>query len=222
MKRALALLRVSTDGQDVQRQRADIEKLKKLHSLEIVRTLELVGISGTAMLTNEQTQQLLQEVAQPGIDGLAASAVDRVIRPKRGRDFGILDGLQDAKRHLWTVRDGHMDLGSPEGWERAMAASLRAGSELQEILRRVRDGKAEKKAEGRAVNGNAVLPDGLKFDGRTGLWSYDAGRVGKGARAYQRSALRIARSAFRQSRGAWVGRAATACAAVCRIRHGAA
>ena len=185
MKQALGLIRVSTDGQDVQRQRTDIERLKRQHSLEIVRTLELVGISGTAMLTNTQTRQLLTEVAQPGIDGLAASSVDRVIRPKRGRDFGILDELQDAKKHLWTVRDGHMDLGTPEGWERAMAASLRAGSELSEIVRRIRDGKAEKKAEGRNVNGDAVLPDGLKFDKRTGKWSYDEAEVAKVREAYR-------------------------------------
>src|SRR5262249_52412604 len=134
MKRALALIRVSTDAQDVARQRADIKKLEKKYDLHIVRTTELVGVSGTTMLTNEQTRQLLGEVAHPGVDGLAVSAVDRIVRPKRGRDFGILDGLQEARKHLWTVRDGHMDLGTHEGWERAMAASLRAGSELQEII----------------------------------------------------------------------------------------
>ncbi len=183
MKQALALIRVSTDGQDVQRQRTDIERLKRQHSLDIVRTLELTGVSGASMLTNAQMRQVLREVAQPGIDGLAASSVDRIIRPKRGRDFGILDELQDAKKHLWTVRDGHMDLGTSDGWERAMAASLRAGSELSEIIRRIRDGKAEKKAEGRNVNGDAVLPDGLKFDKRTG-WSYDDAETAKIAKAY--------------------------------------
>ena len=94
MKRALALLRVSTDGQDVARQRADIEKLKKLHSLDVVRSLELVGISGTTTLTNEEVQQVLREVQQPGIDGLALSSVGRLFRPRRGSHFGILDGLQ--------------------------------------------------------------------------------------------------------------------------------
>jgi DNA invertase Pin-like site-specific DNA recombinase len=184
MKQALGLIRVSTDAQDVQRQRTDLKKLEKMYGIHIVRTLELVGVSGTTMLTNQQTRQLLREVAQPGIDGLAASSVDRVIRPKRGRDFGILDELQDEKKHLWTVRDGHMDLGTPEGWERAMAASLRAGSELQEILRRVRDGKAEKKAKGRAVNGDNALPDGLRFDKRTG-WSYEPVELAKITKAYQ-------------------------------------
>jgi DNA invertase Pin-like site-specific DNA recombinase len=184
MKEALGLIRVSTDLQDTARQKTDLQKLEKRYGIHIIRTLELVGVSGTTMLTNQQTRQLLREVTQPGLHGLACSAVDRIVRPKKGRDFGILDDLQDAKKHLWTIRDGHMDLGTHEGWQRAMAAALRAGSELEEIIRRVRDGKAQKKAEGRNVNGSAVLPDGLKFDKRQG-WSYDPVELAKITQAYQ-------------------------------------
>jgi site-specific DNA recombinase len=185
MKKALALIRVSGDRQDVARQRGDIEKLKKRHDLAIIRTLELVGVSRTTTLTNEQVTQVLREVEQPGIDGLAASAVDRIFRPKKGSHFGILDGLQEAHRTLWTVRDGVMDLSTDEGWERAMTAGVRAGSELREIRRRCMDGKAEKRAEGRHVNGNQSLPDGLRFDARSGQWSYDEGKADKIRAAYK-------------------------------------
>src|SRR5215469_14869027 len=130
-RKALALIRVSTDGQDVRRQRVDIQKLEKQYGLDIIRTLELVGVSGTATLTNEQVQQVLLEMQQPGVDGLAASAVDRVVRPKRGSDFAILNAFQDARKSLLTVRDGAIEPWTDEGWDRAMAAATRAGSELR-------------------------------------------------------------------------------------------
>jgi DNA invertase Pin-like site-specific DNA recombinase len=184
-KRALALLRVSTDGQDVARQRADIRRLERQYGLDIIRTLELVGVSGTATLDNEQVNQVLREVEQAGVDGLAASAVDRLFRPKRGSDFKILNGFQDARKTLWTVRDGALEIWTDEGWERAMTAGTRAGSEWREIRRRCMDGKAEKRAEGRHVNGNQTLPRGLRFDKRTGEWSYDEAEVAKVAKAYE-------------------------------------
>lgn len=53
MKQALGLIRVSTDSQDTQRQRTDLKRLEKMYGIHIVHTLELVGVSGTTMLTNE-------------------------------------------------------------------------------------------------------------------------------------------------------------------------
>jgi DNA invertase Pin-like site-specific DNA recombinase len=135
-------------------------------------------------LTNEQVREVLREVEQPGVDGLAASAVDRLFRPIRGAHYAILDGFQDARKALWTVRDGYLELWTDEGWERAMTAGTRAGSELREITRRCRDGKAAKRAEGRHVNGNQTLPDGLRFDKQNG-WSYDEAALAKVAKAYE-------------------------------------
>jgi DNA invertase Pin-like site-specific DNA recombinase len=152
-KKALALLRVSSNHSDVARQRNDIEKLKKWFGFEVVRTLELTGVSGTVTLTNAQVQQLLREVEQPGIDGLAASAVDRVARPKKGAHYAIVDGMADARRTLWTVREGELKLWTDEGHDRTMAALQRAGSEWREIRRRTVDGKREKKQMGRIASG---------------------------------------------------------------------
>jgi DNA invertase Pin-like site-specific DNA recombinase len=183
VKRVLALIRVSTDAQDVSRQRADIKKLAERYGLDIIRVLELIGVSGTATLSNEQVQQVLREAQQPGVEGLAASAVDRLFRPKRGGDFSIINGFQDARRALWTVRDGHIEPWTDEGWERFMAAGTRAGAEWREIRRRSMDGKAAKRAEGRHVNGNQSLPPALRFDKRTG-WSYDETELAKVKHAY--------------------------------------
>jgi DNA invertase Pin-like site-specific DNA recombinase len=192
-KRVLGLIRVSTDAQDVARQRSDIEKLKKRCDLDIIRTLELVGVSGTTTLTNEQVQEVLREMQQPNIDGLAASSVDRLFRPKRGSDFAILNAFQDSRKTLWTIRDGVLEVWTDEGWERAMNAGTRAGSEWREIRRRFLDGKAEKRLLGRCVDGSASLPCGIHYQritdnaGRTidGKWSYDEPELARVAKVYE-------------------------------------
>jgi hypothetical protein len=97
-------------------------------------------------LNNEQVRQVLAEVQQSGVDGLAASAVDRLARPQRGKHYEILDGFQDAGKTLWTADDGELKLWTDEGWERAMNALTRAGSELRKFRKRSMDGKAEKRA----------------------------------------------------------------------------
>jgi DNA invertase Pin-like site-specific DNA recombinase len=182
-KKVLGLIRISTDTQDTQRQHADLETLKRKYSLHVLRVLELRGVSGTAVLNDEQVQQLLREIQQPGVDGLAASAVDRLFRPKRGGDFSILNGFQDARKALWTVRDGHIEPWTDEGWERFMTAGTRAGSEWREIRRRCMDGKAAKRLAGAHVNGNQSLPRGLRFDKHAG-WSYDEAELAKVQAAY--------------------------------------
>jgi DNA invertase Pin-like site-specific DNA recombinase len=183
-KKALALLRVSTDSQDVQRQRTDLRKLQKQYSLDIVRTLELVGVSGTATLTNAEVQRVLDEVTQDGIDGLACSAIDRLARPKRGSDFAIATAFEVGKKTIWTVRDGSVEMWTDAGWEKFMTSLTRAGSEWREIRRRSLDGKAEKRLQGLHPNGQISLPQGLRFNKRTG-WSYDEQELAKVTKAYE-------------------------------------
>jgi DNA invertase Pin-like site-specific DNA recombinase len=170
--------------QDVKRQRLDLEKLKKTHGLEIVRVLELEGVSGTTMLTNEQVQQVLREVAQPGIDGLCCSAIDRLARPQLGAHYAILDGLVIAKKTVWCIDDGELKMGTSDGFDRAISALHRAGIELRKTRQRSLDGKAVRRAEGHHATGTASLPDGLLFN-KTSGWSYDTEKYARVAKAYE-------------------------------------
>jgi hypothetical protein len=65
-----------------------------------------------------------------------------------------------------------------------MNALTRAGSELRKFRKRSMDGKAEKRAEGRHVNGNQSLPPALRFDKHSGLWSYVAEELAKVRHGY--------------------------------------
>jgi DNA invertase Pin-like site-specific DNA recombinase len=185
LRRVIALIRVSTNQQDVQRQRTDLKKLAQQYGLEIIKTLELYGVSGTATLKNEQVQQVLREIEQPGIDGLACSAIDRLARPAEGKDYAILDGFKRNKKTLWTKDEKELQLWIPAVWAEAMNSLTRAYLELCKIRQRCLDGKHEKKTEGRHVSGNQTLPDGLRFDSATGQWSYTEPEHGRVSKAYQ-------------------------------------
>ena len=60
----------------------------------IVGTLRLKGVSGTAVLTHEQVQQVLRDLQRPDVHGLITPAVDRLFRPKQGSDFSIANHFQ--------------------------------------------------------------------------------------------------------------------------------
>ena len=114
-RRAIALIRVSTNKQDIARQRTDIEKLMKWYDLDIIRTLELVRVSGTATLDDKQVLQVLREVEQSGVDGLAASAVDRLARPQEGKHYGIVDGFKHARKTSGPWRTANSRSGPARG-----------------------------------------------------------------------------------------------------------
>jgi DNA invertase Pin-like site-specific DNA recombinase len=193
MKNALALKRVSTDGQDLLRQDDDIEELKQEYGLTIVGTLALKGVSGTAMLTHEQVQRILRDLQRPDVHGLCCSAVDRLFRPKQGSDFAIANYFQDARKNLWTKDDGHIELWTDEGWGRFMEAGVTAGKEWRKIRTRTRSGKKKKRLLGRNVSGSATLPRGLCYQrianaaGKTidHKWFYDEAELARVTKAYE-------------------------------------
>jgi DNA invertase Pin-like site-specific DNA recombinase len=182
MPRVISLLRVSTDAQDLMRQRSDIARLERRFKLQTVRTLELSGVSGTAVLNNGQIQQVLRDLARPEVDGIAVSALDRLFRPKKFGDFSIFDPFRDSRKLIWSIREGEIDPSSDEGFSACVHAGERAGSEWRELRRRSMDGKEEKRRLGRHVQGPVALPRGVAFDKATGAWSYiepDASRVAR-------------------------------------------
>jgi Recombinase/Resolvase, N terminal domain len=144
-KNIIELLRVSTDLQDVARQRADLERLKKRLNLNAVRTLELHGVSGTATLDNKQVQQVLNDLGRPDVHGIGLSSLDRLFRPgKRYGQFAILDRFVDEGKVIWSFREGEIDPATDEGYDKCISAGGRAGAEWRDLRRRTLGGRREK------------------------------------------------------------------------------
>jgi DNA invertase Pin-like site-specific DNA recombinase len=183
-KNVISLLRVSSDQQDVRRQRDDIKRVKAKYDLAIIRTLELVDVSGTTVLSNEQVQRVLADLADPNVDGIAVSSVDRLFRPGRYGHFAILDHFCDEGKAIWSTREGFIDPASDEGYDKCISAGGRAGAELRELRRRTLGGKETLRREGKHVQGPAALPRGVAFDKATGQWSYQEPDCSLVARMY--------------------------------------
>jgi DNA invertase Pin-like site-specific DNA recombinase len=170
--RVLALLRVSTDAQDTARQRRDLQRLTERHRLVIVRVLELHGVSGTRTLDNTEVQKLLDDLDDPTIDGLAVSAIDRLLRPKRYQTFAVFDRFVDLGKVIWSQAEGYADPATDEGYDICIGAASRAGSESRRLIQRVRDGKEECRLAKGNPDGPATLPRGLLHSKGAG-WTYD-------------------------------------------------
>jgi len=152
------LIRVSTDKQDVARQRADMERLKKKFNAEIVRVIELQGVSGTATLDDRQVQQVLRELENPDIDGLGLSSLDRLFRPgKRFGQYAMLDSFIDAHKKMWACREGEVDPATRDGAAKCTAAFGQAGAEWRNILETSTDGRRQALEAGRPVNTTPVF-----------------------------------------------------------------
>jgi len=119
-KNIIELLRVSTDLQDVARQRTDLERLKKRFNLSALRTLELHGVSGTATLDNKQVQQILKDLGNAEVAGIGLSSLDRLFRPKRYGQFAILDRFVDEGKVIWSLREGEIDPATDEGYDKCI------------------------------------------------------------------------------------------------------
>jgi DNA invertase Pin-like site-specific DNA recombinase len=152
----IELLRVSTDLQDVARQRTDLERLKKRFNLNAVWTLELHGVSGTATLDNKQVQHVLNDLGRSDVHGIGLSSLDRLFRPgKRYGQFAILDRFVDEGKIIWSLREGEIDPATDEGYDKCISAGGRAGAEWRELRRRTRDGRRETLEKGKLDCGKA-------------------------------------------------------------------
>lgn len=155
-KNIIELLRVSTDLQDVARQRTDLERLKRRFNLNAGRTLELHGVSGTATLDNKQVQQVLNDLGRPDVHGIGLSSLDRLFRPgKRYGQFAILDRFVDEGKVIWSLREGEIDPATDEGYDKCISAGGRAGAEWRELRRRTLDGRRETLEKGKLDCGKA-------------------------------------------------------------------
>lgn len=184
-RRAITLLRVSTDQQDVSRQRVDIAMIQRTHNLEIVRTVELEDVSGTKTRSNKHVQRILADLANADVDGIVVSHIDRLVRPGKLGDLAIFDPFQEHKKKIWTATNGEIDLSTDGGFLQALFGGGQAALELRELRRRMLGGKELNRKKGLHVDGPATLCRGVSFDPKTGKWSHKEPDISRIKRAIE-------------------------------------
>jgi DNA invertase Pin-like site-specific DNA recombinase len=159
--RAVNFERVSTDRQETERQRYDLEDNCEQYNLEVVDTVRM-KISGPKVNTQEAWLQMLEGMKMPERDAMNLSALDRLFRPE---DFAIigqaLQVFKDYKKVIVSTKEGLIEPWTPRGWQTCMEAVLQAGKELAELKRRTKGGRRKAHAENKPMN--VAAPYGILY-----------------------------------------------------------
>ena len=180
-KKVIEVLRISTDSQDLQRQRDDLERNRAAHQLTVARVVELSGVSGRKVLANAEMQLVLRDLKDPGIAGISISALDRLFRMERYSDYSILDAFKDTGKTIWSSKEGPLDLQTDAGLIISLMSGAQGALEWRELRRRTVGGKETLRKAGGCPNGKHSLPRGVNFEpikdakGRTvsARWFYE-------------------------------------------------
>jgi DNA invertase Pin-like site-specific DNA recombinase len=177
LKKAIELIRVSTTGQagedraSIPAQRTVNQRTARAYGLEIVDSVELVNVSGAAVLRTSEMQRLLKRIEDPSIHGVVVREFSRVMRPDNFADYVLLQTFQDTGTVLY-LPDGPIDFGSKTGRLMGSIRAAIAGLERTEILERVWSAKEEKRRAGKHPHGAKVLPFAVAYDPKSSVWSY--------------------------------------------------
>jgi DNA invertase Pin-like site-specific DNA recombinase len=190
VKKVIELIRVSTEGQadedraSIPAQRTINRRTAQTYGLTIVGSIELINVSGAAVLKTPEMQQLLKRIESPDIQGVVVREFSRVMRPDQFADFVLLQAFQETGTVLY-LPDGPLDLRSKSGRLMGMIRAAIAGNERTEILERVWGAKEEKRKAGKLAQSAIVLPHAVGYSEQRGFfYKPEAERVGEAFRLF--------------------------------------
>jgi len=178
MKSVIELIRVSTEGQasedraGIPAQRESNRRTALAYGLTIVKSIEIVDVSGAAVLSSPQMQELLRLMESPDIHGVVTKEFSRLMRPEKFTDYALLQQFIDTETVLY-LPDGPIDLASKSGRLLGTIRAALAGLERREILDRMNDAKESMRRAGKHPGGESSLPYGVTYSPKTG-WAYTA------------------------------------------------
>lgn len=177
-KKVIQLIRVSTEGQAAE-DRAGIPAQREINSrtartygLKIVRTIEIVDVSGAAVLRSPEMQELLRLMEDSEIQGVVAKEFSRLMRPENFGDYILLQHFIETRTVLY-LPDGPIDFTSKDGRLLGTIRAAIAGLERREIIERMQDGKEALRRAGKHAGGHNTLPYGVTYSKEHG-WAFTA------------------------------------------------
>jgi DNA invertase Pin-like site-specific DNA recombinase len=175
-KNAVELIRVSTEAQaredraGIPAQREVNRRTARSYNLHIVRSIEIVDVSGASVLRSPEMQELLRLMESSDIHGVITKEFSRLIRPENFTDYALLQHFIDTETILY-LPDGPIDLASKSGRLLGTIRAAIAGLERREILERMNDGKEAMRRQGKHPSGAITLPLGVGYHKERG-WYY--------------------------------------------------
>ena len=183
MKRVIQLLRVSTEGQaaddrnGLAAQREACARLVQQHRLTVGHTVELVDVSGAAIMATAEMQELIRLLQTGQYHGLVVREFSRVLRPTN-YDYYLFGVMAETRATLYS-ESGVIEPWTPTGRMMVAMHGVIAANELDTIRGRMMAGKETMRRAGRWAAGNHCLPIGVDYNRATGTFSYNerAGQV---------------------------------------------
>jgi DNA invertase Pin-like site-specific DNA recombinase len=178
MKNVIELIRVSTEHQagidraGIPSQHEINKRTAANYGLRIVRSIEIVDVSGAAVINSPEMHELLRIMESPDIDGVVAKEFSRLIRPEKFTDYALLQHFIETNTVLY-LPDGPIDLTSKTGRFVGTIRAAVAGMERREIIERMQDAKESMRRAGKHPGGATSLPYGVDYSNKTG-WHYTA------------------------------------------------
>ena len=183
MKSAIELIRVSTEGQagedraGIPAQRETNRRTAQVYGLRIVKSIEIVDVSGAAVLSSPQMQELMRMMETPEIHGVVTKEFSRLMRPEKFTDYALLQQFIDTDTVLY-LPDGPIDLASKSGRLLGTIRAALAGLERREIIERMNDAKESMRRAGKHPGVESSLPYGVAYSPKTGCsYTADAEKV---------------------------------------------
>lgn len=182
MKRAIELVRVSTIGQasddhaSIESQKTLNRKTAQQYGLTIVKTIQMAGVSGTAVLLAPEFQEMLRLMHDPEIHGVIAREFSRLMRPENYADYGLLQVFVDTNTVLYLPA-GPIDFGSSHGRLLGTVSLAIGGIERSEMLQKSWNAREEKRRKGELAQSRVVLPFGVDNKGTDWWYTADAEKV---------------------------------------------
>jgi DNA invertase Pin-like site-specific DNA recombinase len=176
MKNVIELIRVSTEqqaGEDragIPAQREVNKRTVATYGLRVVRSIAIVDVSGTAVLSSPEMQTLLKLMESPDIHGVVTKEFSRLIRPEKFTDYALLQHFIDTNTLLY-LPDGPIDLTSKTGRLLGTIRAAMAGMERSDIIDRMQDAKESMRRAGKHPGGDSSLPYGVSYSAKEG-WRY--------------------------------------------------
>jgi DNA invertase Pin-like site-specific DNA recombinase len=174
--KVIELVRVSTEGQaaegraGIPAQREINRRTARLYGLDIVRTIAIIDVSGAAVLSSPEMQELLHLMQDPEIHGVVAKEFSRLMRPENFGDYILLQHFIETETILY-LPDGPINLASKSGRLLGTIRAAMAGLERREIIERMRDGKEAMRRAGQHASGSTTLPFGVMYSKERG-WAF--------------------------------------------------
>ena len=105
----------------------------RAYGLNIVRTIEIVDVSGAAVLSSPEMQELLRLMESPDIHGVVTKEFSRLMRPEKFTDYALLQAVHRTQL-CSTSRTDRSTLASKSGRLLGTVRAAMAGMERQEIV----------------------------------------------------------------------------------------